>query len=408
MDRNGISKLDLKRLNRTEILKLITRYGAMSRIDIAHNLKLTRAAVTIITNEMIEQGLLYEKGEQKSAGEKASRGRKKILLDIHENYRFSFGVVIDQTKLHIGLANLKGQTLDKKSVSVQRLNIYEMIDFIYQSAQQILSANCLDWKCILGIGICVSQNTVTLLQYVDHHKEDIKTYLKKLFEMRFSIPVMIEGTTESLALAEMMFNTDFYHKPKNMVFIRYGYDVDAAIMLEDSIYKGSHNNSGWFPHLVVDAHGERCECGKIGCCITKMSVFRIIDKIKQLYVQGKTPYLYQATGGNINKIDFSIENLKNILIDEPVRQLYEEALKYLTTVLDNILIILDPDKVVLFGFVFEKILDLEMLNAIMEKEHNCSLKEKVSLSVIPDSQIHLAGNGLCVKKFLIDRGGFIN
>ena len=115
MDRNGISKLDLKRLNRTEILKLITRYGAMSRIDIAHNLKLTRAAVTIITNEMIEQGLLYEKGEQKSAGEKASRGRKKILLDIHENYRFSFGVVIDQTKLHIGLANLKGQTLDKKA-----------------------------------------------------------------------------------------------------------------------------------------------------------------------------------------------------------------------------------------------------------------------------------------------------
>ena len=229
--------------------------------------------------------------------------------------------------------------------------------------------------------------------------------LKRLMEIRFSIPVIIDSTTESLANAEILFNPNFQNKPSNMIFIRYGYDVDAAIMLNEQIYRGSHNNFGWFSHLVVDAHGERCSCGKIGCCVTKMSIQNIIDKIKSLYLQGKTPLLYEATGGNILKIDFSISNLKNILADESVAALYEEALGYLTTVLDNLLIILDPDKVVLYDFVFEKILDLKMLNEIMEKEHNCSLKNKVTLSSISDCNIHLAGNGLCVKHLFIDRGG---
>ena len=56
MEQHGISKLDLKRRNRMQVLKILKQRGPTSRIDIAGTLELTRAAVTIITNEMIEQG----------------------------------------------------------------------------------------------------------------------------------------------------------------------------------------------------------------------------------------------------------------------------------------------------------------------------------------------------------------
>lgn len=403
VDRNGISKLDLKRLNRAEILKLMIRYGPMSRIDIAQQLQLTRAAVTIITNEMIEQNVIYEKGEEKNPGQKASRGRKKILLDIHENCKFSLGIVLDRNKVFIGLSNLKGQTLHREELLYQGESMEELVEALFGRTEQMLLDSCLSFSSLLGTGLCISGNAV--FDFYHNERERCLARMKKLIEIRFQLPVVVDGTTEGLAMAEMIFNENFSEKPQNMIFIRYGYDVDAAIVLGDDIYRGSHRNFGWFPHLVVDAHGERCDCGKVGCCFTKMSIYKIIEKIKRLFSAEKTPLLYKSAGGKIENVNFHINNLKNILADDSVKQLYQEALEYLTTVLDNLLIILDPDKIVLYGFVFEKILPLDSLNEVMEKEHNCSLKDKVALSVIPDYQIHLAGCGLCVKELFVERGG---
>ena len=63
MEQRGISKLDLKRQNRLQILRVVHENGTISRVDIASQLQLTRAAVTIITNEMISEGVLQELGE---------------------------------------------------------------------------------------------------------------------------------------------------------------------------------------------------------------------------------------------------------------------------------------------------------------------------------------------------------
>ena len=49
--------LDLKRRNRMQILRVIRESGPISRVDVASALEITRAAVTIITNEMIDEFL---------------------------------------------------------------------------------------------------------------------------------------------------------------------------------------------------------------------------------------------------------------------------------------------------------------------------------------------------------------
>lgn len=51
MEQHGISKLDLKRQNRMQVLKILKQRGPTSRIDIASMLELTRAAVTIIIKQ---------------------------------------------------------------------------------------------------------------------------------------------------------------------------------------------------------------------------------------------------------------------------------------------------------------------------------------------------------------------
>ncbi len=80
MEKRGISKLDLKRRNRMQILRVIRESGPISRVDVASALEITRAAVTIITNEMIEQGIIDKNGARLVSGqltsEKAVAGKK--------------------------------------------------------------------------------------------------------------------------------------------------------------------------------------------------------------------------------------------------------------------------------------------------------------------------------------------
>ena len=156
---------------------------------------------------------------------------------------------------------------------------------------------------------------------------------------------------------------------------------------------------------MVDTKGDYCECGKKGCCRTKMSIDIIKQKVLDLYKEGKTPILYEKTNGDIGKIDFTIENLKVLLSDISVKHLYEEALEYLTYALDNLITVIAPEKIVLFDFVFEKILDLESLITIMKREHNISFKDKIKLSTISMNNIYLAGNGICVDRLFVEVGG---
>ena len=96
MEKCGISKLDLKRRNRMQILRVIKELGPISRVDVASALEITRAAVTIITNEMIEEGVLVELGEVQKLT--FGDGKDHFDADTSLHYHFvcrSCGAVID-------------------------------------------------------------------------------------------------------------------------------------------------------------------------------------------------------------------------------------------------------------------------------------------------------------------------
>ena len=63
MGKPGISLENVKYNNKSEILKMLQKNGAMSRKDIAVHMGLTPAAVTLLCNAMIEENVIVEKGE---------------------------------------------------------------------------------------------------------------------------------------------------------------------------------------------------------------------------------------------------------------------------------------------------------------------------------------------------------
>ena len=55
---NGVNMLAVKKQNRGSILQLIHLSGSISRKEIALRLGLTPAAITMITGELLDEGLL--------------------------------------------------------------------------------------------------------------------------------------------------------------------------------------------------------------------------------------------------------------------------------------------------------------------------------------------------------------
>ena len=65
MVKTGISLDSVKNNNKSQILKILQKNGAMSRKDIANQIGLTPAAVTMLCNDMMEAHMILEKGEMK-------------------------------------------------------------------------------------------------------------------------------------------------------------------------------------------------------------------------------------------------------------------------------------------------------------------------------------------------------
>ena len=134
----GISKLDLKRRNRMQILKVVREQGPISRVDISAILGITRAAVTIITNEMIDQHILQEVGEEPvNPNAEVRKGRRKILLDINETYKFAIGIYVDEKEISIGLTTLNAAALDKKSITHKADMTPEALAELYRLAYSL-------------------------------------------------------------------------------------------------------------------------------------------------------------------------------------------------------------------------------------------------------------------------------
>ena len=80
MGYTGINLGNVKLSNRSTILKLLNDCGAMSRKDMALQLGLTSATVSLICTDLLAAGILCEKGEVE---EEKRAGRRKVLVDIN-------------------------------------------------------------------------------------------------------------------------------------------------------------------------------------------------------------------------------------------------------------------------------------------------------------------------------------
>lgn len=392
----GLNMVSIKRNNQALILRAIKEYGQLSRKDLAEILKLTPAALTIITNTMLESSILRIVGEVN----KNKVGRKKILLDINYDYKNVIGINIEREYITIGLMNLKGEELKEAIIRVpENAIVMELMEKIIDKIKGLIEDEVLEAKDILGIGIGiigdvnphsgVSQNAYGLWK----DAFDIKTFL----ESRLNIDVTIDNNVRALALAERIFSNSFTEK---ILFIKYWPGIGSSLILNNQIYYGHNYRSGEIGHTIVKLQGEQCICGKKGCLETLINLNSFRKKINSVT---------NVRVNSLNHEEFNKGDLNIIMAlyecDNEVKGVIDEVITYLALAIANEVMIVDVEKVVLYGEPFNNEKFFKLLGAKVNEHLNGTQDLELVISENNNRSKSYGGAALVIEDFYYSWNG---
>lgn len=410
MEQHGISKLDLKRRNRMQVLKILKQRGPTSRIDIASTLELTRAAVTIITNEMIEQGIVQEIGEYKHVTEKAPRGRKKILIDINHHYKFVIGVTIEEDIVSVGLSTLAGAVLDKKNISINKDTEYSaMADFIETSIREVLTDNCLDKTSILGIGFGIFPTMYGRLHIeVDENNEPDYSNLKAEVRKYTDLPLVFDNSVKGTAMANIDFQKTKDLNRHNIAFLQYGNTIHFVVTNLNEPIVSYDNRTNFVDKMIINPLSETvCQCGRKGCVESELTPEAIRNKVMAVFGEEQTPFLYEAAKGDFNNVTNDMIIASYNKGEEPIKQILDSRLKLLAVLINNLYFSTNPQKIVLHHFDFESESYFQKLKDAITEVGGSLVSSKVEVSIIEDKHRFLSGCALAIRELFFNRGGFL-
>lgn len=407
MQQHGISKLDLKRQNRMQILRLLKQRGPISRIDIANTLELTRAAVTIITNEMISKGIIHEIGELHSVNKKASRGRKKILIDINQNYKFVLGVLIDNDMISVGISTLSGAVLDKRNLDIKSDITYkEIVDFINESIDSILLDNCLKLDEILGIGFGVFPGMYENagVEISENGEPDFKSLAVDIYE-KFKVPLIFDNAVKGMAIANMDFQPEKDINVSNIAFLRYGDSLHFVVADLIGSINGYNSKTDFVDKIIVDPAAVGNDNLTGGSVEDEISRAGVKKKITDVYSKENTSKLYELTDGDVSRIGYETIRAAALGSDKAVCEIIGNAVKLGAVLINNLYYLTEPQKIVLHNIRVNED-EFDYIKKEVAKIAGENVASKIDMSIIERKHGFLSGCAIAIRELFFARGGF--
>lgn len=257
-----IPTINIRNLNRHATVDLIRfTSSGISRVELARQLQLTRAAITEIVNDLQAAGIVREVDIHYPAG------RHPISLEINPDLGYVLGIDIGATHLTVLLADFSARIvkeaetlLDIKSGPTVCLEIVDrQIDAILKDAGITL-------QDIRAIGVGVPGPIVIETGAVSNPPimpgwNDFP--IRDHFAALCSVPISLNNDAELGALGEWAYGAG--RGERNLVYVKVGTGIGSGLLLDGQIYRGATGSAGEIGHITIDENGPECSCGNRGC-----------------------------------------------------------------------------------------------------------------------------------------------
>lgn len=347
----GINMENVKSKNLASILKLLNTSGPMSRKDIALQLGLTPATLTMLCAELLGEGILVEKGEIPQ-GNRA--GRRKILLDINYEYRYVLTISIELPMTSVSVCDLRGEHCTIKQMATDcDIPAEEFLARVADTSKVLMWEAGIRREQLLGVGVSVP-GPVSREEGVSHRAYriwDEPVRVKTCLAEYLSCPILLENNVRAFAQAELTHGIG--KRQKNLVFLKWGPGVGSAIIANGEIYESQAFKNAEIGHVRVEENGALCRCGRRGCLETRVSTHPLVARMQELCSPETTPQLWDIVEGDPRRI--TVHTLDRALQaeDPALWDMLDGEIGLLANVTGSILTMLAPDHLIVYGDMFK-------------------------------------------------------
>ena len=349
MLQTGDNMTALKRGNRTAVLVALHTAGSLSRKRLAESVHLTPAAITKIVSELIGEGLVREGATLPAPG----AGRREVRIALVPEARYALGILIDRRT-----AILSGVKLDGTCVFSERADIAPEAP-----ARQTVTALCrrlmkladtLPRERLLGVGVAVRGLTDAAGRYSLSSMGALSAGefpLADWVEAETGLPAYMMNNVRAMLAAQLFLTREA--NVRGQYFLRCEYGIGAALTANGELWLGGSNRCSEIGHIPVVRGGKICTCGKRGCLETVASPMALCADAQAILSETETPLLWRYAEGHRDDVPLDAVLHAAAHGDTAVAALTERAAQYLAQALRSVVYILDPEKIILYGHVFE-------------------------------------------------------
>jgi predicted NBD/HSP70 family sugar kinase len=337
-----VTARDLRRNNRSAILRTLYFGKAANRLDLGRRTGLSTATVTNVITELLAEGSVVEAGVEESQG-----GRPRAILRINPRHGYFVGIDVGENVIRMEIFDLTLQRIGDTQVHpVAGLSHpQQVVDLIAAGIDTLVSAAGILPEAVIGVGIgvpgIVNQSTsVTVIAPSIGWRE---VPLLAMLEQRLPYLIFLDNGVKAMAQAEALVGAG--RGVQHFAAVLIGTGVGAGIIADGSLYRGATNSAGEWGHTKIVLDGRPCRCGSSGCLEAYVGASALIGRWRDLDPQGAS-----APG---RPEEEAIDALVSAAAGgSPIgRQILSETTHYLAVGIANLINLCNPQRIVLGGWV---------------------------------------------------------
>jgi predicted NBD/HSP70 family sugar kinase len=250
-----------REINRQIAVNLIRTRQPISRADLARLMGATRGAVTVLVNDLIDAGLVFE-----GATGESLRGRKPKFLYLDSRRRCIVAVDLRPTRCYLMITDILGEPLVGITSFPTDRDPERCVENLAERIRDTLRRHSELGRCE-GIGVVVPgmvDRTGTRVLFAPRLGwHDVP--LREPLVAATGLPVMIENSGKACALAQAWSARGEPGPAGGFVFVNVSDGLGVGVVTNGQLVRGQHNAGGEFGHIPLALDGPRCACGVQGC-----------------------------------------------------------------------------------------------------------------------------------------------
>ncbi len=369
------SKELIRDINSTLVLETIINQGPISRANISKILGLTKATISAIVADLINNNLVEEIG-----CDNTDFGRKPILLSFQRKAGYMVSVDLGVDTISVMLTDLQGENCRLKQIKTPKSNdgILEALIRVIDSIKPEKDSTPYGLVGIsLGIHGVVHDNMVSFAPYYNLQNYDLAGRLNEYFHT----PIYLENEANLSVLGEKTFMHDY----PNIAYISVHSGIGLGILINNELYTGYNGRAGEFGHTIIEINGRECPCGNHGCL--------------EQYVSERALLKEFAVKKGKENVTFDSLIASYEAGDGDAIQIIELFVKLMGICINNVLNAYNPDIIIINSSFTIFIPELtKRIEASLNSRMNSFIR--IESSALQDSSILLGGICIVIKNFL--------